>query len=117
MRESIGTNDRSPIDNPRESIAGFRLQFAAHRSAIADTRAARPIVARCTLSEPDACQGRTRRAPSAGMREKRRRAGLRGPSDLDSRATRSTLEYGLGRRVCAPFRTPGFRPAATRKTR
>ncbi|QRR06711.1 hypothetical protein FPJ27_09985 [Burkholderia sp. MS455] len=98
------------------------MQFAARRSAIVDTyAAARPIVARCTFSEPDACQGRTLRAPSAGMREKRRRNGLRGPSVLDSRAMRTTLEYGPGRRVCAPFahpfRTPGFRPTAPRKTR
>ncbi|KAG8154562.1 hypothetical protein BFF94_005495 [Burkholderia catarinensis] len=117
MRESIGQNDRPTIANPCASIGGFPPKLIAWRSAMAGTRPARPIVARCGFSGPDADQVRTCRAPSAGMRGNRRRTGLRGPPALDSRATRTTLEYESGRPVCPPFRAPGFRPADSCKTR
>ncbi|RXV69646.1 hypothetical protein D1006_31965 [Burkholderia stabilis] len=93
------------------------MKFIACPSTIDDPLAARPIVARCGCSGPDAGQGCTRRAPPAGMRENNRRAGLGGPSALDTRTMRTTLEYGCGRPVCLPFRMRGFRPAGTRGTR
>ncbi|WP_175909870.1 hypothetical protein [Burkholderia metallica] len=105
--ESIETNDWSTIANLRASIDAFRRQFIVAGSTMADARPARPIVARCASSRPDARQVRTRCATHAGPREKYRRAGLRGPLALDSRATRTTLEYAS--------RNP--RPAALPRTR
>ncbi|WP_423368838.1 hypothetical protein [Burkholderia sp. LMG 32019] len=76
MRESIEQKDRSTITNLSASIAEFPLRFIACRSAMIDTRPARPIVTRCGLPQPDARQARTRRATRAGKREKYRRTGL-----------------------------------------
>ncbi|AQQ35192.1 hypothetical protein A8E95_19245 [Burkholderia cenocepacia] len=101
----------------RASIDRFASTLAAFGSAIADTRPARPIVARCGFSRPDGNQGRVRCATPADQREKTGRIGLRGPSGLDSRAMRTTLEDGSGGPVGRTVRTSVFGSADTRKTR
>ncbi|AQQ17240.1 hypothetical protein A8D61_01550 [Burkholderia cenocepacia] len=116
MRESIDANRGLPITAPRASIDGFPSTLTTCGSVMADTCPARPIVARCGFSGPDRDQGRMRCAPPADRREKHRLAALRGPSGLDSRAMRTTLEDGCGPPVGRPVRTCVFEPADARKT-
>ncbi|RQV40380.1 hypothetical protein DF027_15610 [Burkholderia cenocepacia] len=99
------------------SINRFASTLAAFGSAIADTRPARPIVARCGFSRPDGNQGRVRCATPADRREKPGRIGLRGPSGLDSRAMRTTLEDGSGGPVSRLVHRCVFEPADACKTR
>ncbi|MPV58076.1 hypothetical protein CFB46_24760 [Burkholderia sp. HI2761] len=113
----MGANHRFAIADRRASIDEISSALTAFGSVIAGTRPARPIVARCGFSGPDGDQGRMRCATPADRPEKSCRIGLRGPSGLDSRAMRTTLEDGSGRPVGRPVRTCVFEPADTRKTR
>ncbi|OXI29773.1 hypothetical protein CFB89_21145 [Burkholderia sp. AU16741] len=101
----------------RVSIGRFESTLTTFGSVIADTRPARPIVARCGFSGADGDQARTGCATPAGRREKHRLVGPRGPSGLDRRATRTTLEDGPGRRVGHVVRRCVFEPADACKTR
>ncbi|RQU81379.1 hypothetical protein DF141_02060 [Burkholderia cenocepacia] len=101
----------------RASIDRSASTSATFGSIIAAPRPARPIVARCGFSGADGDQGRMGCATPAGRREKHRLAGLRGPSGLDSRATRITLEDGSGRPVGRVVRGCVFEPADACKTR
>ena len=109
------TGRRSPIRTHQST--DFRCDSSPVDRQWSMPHPARPIVTRCRLCRPDARQARTRRASPAGMREKHRRTGFRGPSVLDRRATRTTLEYGSRSPVRPPFRARAFRSADRRKTR
>ncbi|OXI20049.1 hypothetical protein CFB35_21220 [Burkholderia sp. AU16482] len=112
-----GRNRRFAIAGRRASIDGCPSTLTAFGSATDDTRPAWPIVARCALSRPDGGQAPVHRAPPAGRREKRRRAGPRSPCGLDSRAMRTTLESGSGRPVGGLVRRRVFEPPDACKTR